>query len=222
MVIDLPERNLAEPNTHSPLFSKTKLHWKGSRHLFLLWNQGMQWLLLSCSLLSMLCFSLQMAKMLYISEMHVHFQNAQFVLDHIEFYIAYIIKLPIRCWRRKEKIFGDHGDHLSIFGPQMMLSSLWGLSYMYLVINTDVKNDDFWLIVAVEVSEYKKTSTFNDWYSLSGRWALPMTYLSSTDHPLIVTCIYWLQVDTSKLLECSPSHHKELVMVKPFLCEAWL
>jgi hypothetical protein len=45
----------------------------------------------------MLCFSLQMAKTLYISEMYVHFQNVQFVLGHIEFYIAYIIKLPIRC-----------------------------------------------------------------------------------------------------------------------------
>ena len=65
----------------------------------------------------MLHFSLQMAKMLYILKMHVHFQNAQFVLGHVEFYIAYIIKLLIRCWRRKEKIFGDHGSHLSIFGP---------------------------------------------------------------------------------------------------------
>ena len=36
-----------------------------------------------------------MAKMLYISEMYVHFRNVQFVLGHVEFYIAYIIKLPI-------------------------------------------------------------------------------------------------------------------------------
>ena len=89
--------------------------------------------------------------------------------------------------------------------------------------STDVKKWWFLIDCCCRSFRIRKTSTFDDWYSLSGRWALPMTYLSSTDHPLIVTCIYyWLQVDTSKSLECSPSHRKEPAMVKPFLHEAWL